>query len=119
MARNCAMETGALIGAQYVVGGSISKNGNSYDILLRLFSVVTGAEKATREVTYKGPVDGFGGRDKNSGLGYDGTETAKILNIKPEGKNRGSWSHGNPPITALQTYGVINLCSGIRTVLGW
>ena len=59
MARNCAMETGALIGAQYVVGGSISKNGNSYDILLRLFSVVTGAEKATREVTYRGPVDGL------------------------------------------------------------
>jgi hypothetical protein len=59
MSRNCAVETGALIGAQYVVGGSISKNGDTYEIILKLFSVVTGVVKATREVIYKGPVDGL------------------------------------------------------------
>ena len=59
MSRNCAVETGALIGAQYVVGGSISKNGDTYEIILKLFSVVTGVVKATREVKYKGPVDGL------------------------------------------------------------
>ena len=52
-------------------------------------------------------------------MGYDGTETAKITQVKSKGKDCWSFSYGNHAITTLQTHGIIDLCSRARTVIGW
>jgi TolB-like protein len=55
----CAKDNGAVIGSQYVIGGEITKDGDKYNIIIKLFSTVTGMMKANRDITYKGPVDGL------------------------------------------------------------
>ncbi len=55
----CAVEVGALLGVQYMIGGSIGKLGDTFTIDSRLISVETGASVQVKEITYQGKVDGL------------------------------------------------------------
>jgi curli biogenesis system outer membrane secretion channel CsgG len=55
----CAVEVGALLGVEYMVGGSIGKLGDTFTIDSRLISVETGASVQVKEITYQGKVDGL------------------------------------------------------------
>ena len=52
----CAAEVGQLLGAQYMINGSIGKLGNTYTIDAKMVSVTTGAAERTKTVTYVGEV---------------------------------------------------------------
>ena len=52
----CAAEVGQLLGAQYMINGSIGKLGNTYTIDAKLVSVTTGAAERAKTVTYVGEV---------------------------------------------------------------
>ena len=52
----CAAEVGQLLGAQYMINGSIGKLGNTYTIDTKMVSVTTGAAERTKTVTYVGEV---------------------------------------------------------------
>ena len=55
----CAAEVGQLLGAQYMLSGTIGKIKDSYTIDIKLFSVETGESERTKSVTYKGAIDGL------------------------------------------------------------
>jgi len=52
----CTAEVGQLLGAQYMINGSIGKLGNTYTIDAKMVSVTTGAAERAKTVTYKGEV---------------------------------------------------------------
>jgi TolB-like protein len=52
----CAAEVGQLLGAQYMINGSIGKLGNTYTIDAKMVSVTTGAAERAKTVTYVGEV---------------------------------------------------------------
>jgi len=55
----CAVEVGNLLGANYMISGTIGLIGKSYTLDLKMFSVETGRlEKAVSD-TYKGEIDGL------------------------------------------------------------
>ena len=55
----CAVEVGALLGVQFMIGGSIGKLGETYTIDMKMTSVESGASEETRNVTHIGKVDGL------------------------------------------------------------
>jgi len=55
----CAAEVGQLLGAQYMINGSIGKLGNTYTIDAKMVSVTTGAAERAKTVTYEGEVSGL------------------------------------------------------------
>ena len=55
----CAAEVGQLLGAQYMISGSIGKLGDTYTIDAKMVSVTTGAAERTKTATYKGPIAGM------------------------------------------------------------
>lgn len=55
----CAAEVGQLLGAQFMVNGSIGLIGNTYTIDIKMFSVETGASVSSKNVSYRGEVDGL------------------------------------------------------------
>ena len=55
----CAVEVGALLGVEYMIGGSIGKLGDTFTIDSRLISVESGASVQVKEITYQGKVDGL------------------------------------------------------------
>ncbi len=55
----CAAEVGELLGAQFMISGSIGKLGDSYTIDAKMVSVTTGAAVRAKTVTYEGEVSGL------------------------------------------------------------
>ena len=55
----CAAEVGELLGAQFMISGSIGKLGDTYTIDAKMVSVTTGAAVRAKTVTYKGEVSGL------------------------------------------------------------
>ena len=55
----CAVEVGQLLGVQNMIGGAIGKVGNTFTIDMRMFSVQTGENIRTKNVSYAGAVDGL------------------------------------------------------------
>ena len=55
----CAAEVGQLLGAQYMISGSIGKLGETYTVDVKLVSVTTGAAERTKTASYKGPIAGL------------------------------------------------------------
>ena len=55
----CAAEVGQLLGAQFMINGSIGKLGNTYTIDAKMVSVTTGAAERAKTVTYEGEVSGL------------------------------------------------------------
>ena len=53
----CIVEVGKLIGVEQIVGGSISKVGNTFSVSARIVSVVTGDILHTATYDYKGEID--------------------------------------------------------------
>jgi|TARA_B110001454_G_scaffold190717_1_gene190051 TolB-like protein len=53
----CMVEIGRLIGVEKIIGGSISKVGNTYSISTRIVSVETGSILHTTTYDYKGEID--------------------------------------------------------------
>ena len=57
---NCVLSTiGDLLGVQYIVTGSISKNGDRYALAAVLTDVVTREAERVLSTDYTGPVDGM------------------------------------------------------------
>ena len=54
---NCAVELGKMLGAKYMVVGSISKVGNTYSIDSRLIDVETSESYASGVYSYRGDID--------------------------------------------------------------
>ena len=55
----CAAEVGQLLGAQYMISGSIGKLGETFTVDVKLVSVTTGAAERTKTASYKGPIAGM------------------------------------------------------------
>ncbi|MDP6500873.1 MAG: CsgG/HfaB family protein [Candidatus Marinimicrobia bacterium] len=55
----CAAEVGQLLGAQFIISGSIGKLGNTYTIDAKMVSVTTGAAERAKTVSYKGEISGL------------------------------------------------------------
>ena len=55
----CAAEVGQLLGAQYMISGSVGKVGNSYTIDARMVSVTTGESIRAENVNYAGEISGL------------------------------------------------------------
>ena len=55
----CAAEVGQLLGAQFMISGSIGKLGNTYTVDTKMVSVTTGAAERAKTATYTGPVAGL------------------------------------------------------------
>ena len=55
----CAVEVGQMLGVQNMVGGAIGKVGNTFTIDVRMISIETGETISTKNVSYKGEVDGL------------------------------------------------------------
>ncbi len=55
----CVIEAGRLIGVEQMVGGSISRVGNTYTVSARIISVESGKILKTATFDYTGPVDGL------------------------------------------------------------
>ena len=55
----CAAEVGQLLGAQYMISGSIGKLGDTFTVDVKLVSVTTGAAERTKTASYKGPIAGM------------------------------------------------------------
>ena len=53
----CAVELGRMLGAKYMIVGSISKVGNTYSISTRIVNVETGSILHTTTYDYKGEID--------------------------------------------------------------
>ena len=51
----CVAEVGVLLGAQYMISGSVSKLGDSYTLDAKMVSVTTGAAVRTKTLTHEGP----------------------------------------------------------------
>ena len=55
----CAVEVGQLLGVQNMIGGAIGKVGETFTIDMRMFSVQTGENIRTKNVSFGGAVDGL------------------------------------------------------------
>ena len=55
----CTAEVGQLLGAQFMISGSIGKLGDSYTVDAKMVSVTTGAAERAKSVTYKGEIIGL------------------------------------------------------------
>jgi TolB-like protein len=55
----CAAEVGQLLGAQFIISGSIGKLGSSFTIDAKMVSVTTGAAERAKTATYKGDIVGL------------------------------------------------------------
>ncbi len=55
----CAAEVGQLLGAQFMISGSIGKLGDTYTVDTKMVSVTTGATERAKTATYTGPVAGL------------------------------------------------------------
>ena len=55
----CAVEVGQLLGVQNMIGGAIGRVGRTFTIDMRMFSVQTGENVRTKNVSYAGAVDGL------------------------------------------------------------
>ena len=55
----CSAEIGQLLGAQYMISGSIGKLGETYTVDSKLVSVSTGAAERTKSISFKGPIAGL------------------------------------------------------------
>ena len=55
----CAAEVRQLLGAQYMISGSIGKLGDTFTVDVKLVSVTTGAAERTKTASYKGPIAGM------------------------------------------------------------
>ena len=55
----CAAEVGQLLGAQFIISGSIGKLGNSFTIDAKMVSVTTGAAERAKTATYSGEISGL------------------------------------------------------------
>ena len=55
----CAAEVGQLLGAEFMISGSVGKVGNSYTIDARMVSVTTGASVREKSVSYAGEISGL------------------------------------------------------------
>ena len=55
----CSAEIGQLLGAQYMISGSIGKLGSTYTVESKLVSVSTGTAERTESISFKGPIDGL------------------------------------------------------------
>jgi len=55
----CAAEVGQLLGAQYMINGSIGRIGESFTVDIKMFSVETGETEKTANATYDGKIDGL------------------------------------------------------------
>ena len=55
----CAAEVGQLLGAQFMISGSIGKLGDTFTIDAKMVSVTTGAAERTKTATYRGPIAGM------------------------------------------------------------
>ena len=55
----CAAEVGQLLGAQFMISGSIGKLGDTFTIDAKMVSVTTGAAECTKTATYRGPIAGM------------------------------------------------------------
>ena len=55
----CAAEVGQLLGAQYMISGSIGKLGDTFTVDVKLVSVTTGAAERTKTASYNGPIAGM------------------------------------------------------------
>ncbi len=55
----CAAEVGQLLGAQYMISGSIGKLGETFTVDVKLVSVSTGAAERTKTASYLGPIAGM------------------------------------------------------------
>ena len=53
----CSAEIGQLLGAQYMISGSIGKLGSTYTVESKLVSVSTGAAERTESISFKGPIE--------------------------------------------------------------
>ena len=55
----CAAEVGQLLGAQFIISGSIGKLGSSFTIDTKMVSVTTGAAERAKTATYSGEIVGL------------------------------------------------------------
>ena len=55
----CAAEVGQLLGAQYMISGSIGKLGDTFTVDIKLVSVTTGAAERTKTASFTGPIAGL------------------------------------------------------------
>ena len=55
----CSAEIGQLLGAQYMISGSIGKLGDTFTVESKLVSVSTGAAERTKSSSFKGPIAGL------------------------------------------------------------
>ena len=95
----CAAEVGQLLGAQYMIGGSIGKLGDTYTVEAKWVSVTTGATERTESITYQGAVGGLVTQMEDLGWKIIGAErveteiavfdtiTVAVLDFTPRGIN--------------------------------
>jgi len=100
----CAAEVGQLLGAQYMISGSIGKLGSTYTIDIKLVSVTTGSAERAKSISFKGPIAGLiiemeilaweiGGltppqallAQRKSGTDSDRRVTVAVLDFEPRG----------------------------------
>ena len=100
----CAAEVGQLLGAQYMISGSIGKLGSTYTIDIKLVSVTTGSAERAKSISFKGPIAGLiiemeilaweiGGltppqallAQRKSGADSDRRVTVAVLDFEPRG----------------------------------
>lgn len=86
----CAAEVGQLLGAQYMLSGTIGKIKDSYTIDIKLFSVETGESERTKSVTYKGAIDGLIVEMEILAWEIVGLEAPTKLKLKREGSEEKS-----------------------------
>ena len=55
----CSAEIGQLLGAQFMISGSIGKLGDTFTVESKLVSVSTGAAERTKSISFKGPIAGL------------------------------------------------------------
>lgn len=55
----CSAEIGQLLGAQFMISGSIGKLGDTFTVESKLVSVSTGAAERTKSISFMGPIAGL------------------------------------------------------------
>ena len=84
----CAAEVGQLLGAQYMISGSIGKLGQTFTVDAKLVSVTTGAAERTKTASFTGPIAGLITEMEILAWEISGLKAPQSLLMKRSGGNR-------------------------------
>jgi len=84
----CAAEVGQLLGAQYMISGSIGKLGQTFTVDVKLVSVTTGAAERTKTASFTGPIAGLITEMEILAWEISGLRAPQSLLMKRSGGNR-------------------------------